>query len=226
MRYPYLLFDADNTLFNFDEANAYAFKTVCDAFSLPYSQELYACYKKHNRAAWDKFDRGLATKEQIVIERYVNFLDEIGSSLDPIECNRVQLEGLGRSVFMIPHAVEVIETLFKTHRLFLVTNAVASVQKSRLAKSPLAPYIEQAFISETAGASKPSRAYFEYVFAHIDGITKENCLVIGDSLATDMQGANNFSLPCCWYNPKGARNDKGLRIDHEIADLRELLEIV
>ena len=34
-RYPYLLFDADNTLFDFDEANAHAFRAVCDAFGLP-----------------------------------------------------------------------------------------------------------------------------------------------------------------------------------------------
>ncbi len=226
MRYPYLLFDADNTLFNFDEANAFAFRSVCETFSLPVSDALYACYKKHNHAAWDKLDRGLITKERLVVERFENFLAEIGSPLDAAECNRVLLEGLGSSVFMMPHAVEVIETLHKTHRLFLVTNAVASVQKSRLARSPLAPYIEDAFISETAGAAKPSRAYFEYVFAHIDGITKDNCLVIGDSLSSDIQGANNFELPCCWFNPKGAKNDKGLRIDYEISDLRELLEIV
>lgn len=226
MRYPYLLFDADNTLFDFDQANAYAFKCVCETFSLPFSEELYACYRRHNRAAWDKLDKGLIAKERLVIERYENFLAEIGSPLDPAACNRVQLEGLGHCAFMIPHAVEVIETLSKTHRLFLVTNAVASVQKSRLARSPLAPFIEQAFISETAGASKPSRAYFEYVFAHIDGITKENCLVIGDSLSSDIQGANNFDLPCCWFNPKGEENRKGLRINYEIKDLRELYDIV
>ena len=226
MRYPYLLFDADNTLFNFDEANAHAFRCVCEQFSLPFSEELYACYRRHNHAAWDKLDRGLITKERLVVERFENFLAEIGAPLDPAECNRVLLEGLGSSTFMLPYAVEVIETLAKTHRLFLVTNAVASVQKNRLAKSQIAPYIEEAFISETAGAAKPSSAYFEYVFAHIDGITKENCLVIGDSLSSDIQGANNFGLPCCWYNPKGEKNSTDLRIDYEIHDLRELYDIV
>ena len=28
-RYPYLLFDADNTLFDFDEANVCSFHAVC-----------------------------------------------------------------------------------------------------------------------------------------------------------------------------------------------------
>ena len=65
--------------------------------------------------------------------------------------------------------------------------------------------------------------YFDYVFAHIDGITRENCMVIGDSLTSDIQGANNYGLPCCWFNPKKAPKPESLRVDYEIRDLRELL---
>mgnify|MGYP001724147843 CR=1 FL=1 len=58
------------------------------------------------------------------------------------------------------------------------------------------------------------------------GLTPENGLVIGDSLSTDIQGANNAGLPCCWYNPAGKARPEDLRIDYEIRDLRELLDIV
>ena len=68
--------------------------------------------------------------------------------------------------------------------------------------------------------------YFDYVFAHIDGITRENCLVIGDSLTSDIQGANNYGLACCWFNPKKAPKPESLRVDYEICDLRELYGIV
>ena len=101
-----------------------------------------------------------------------------------------------------------------------------SVQRGRLGRSALAPLIEEAFISETAGAAKPSVEYFDYVFAHIDGITRENCLVIGDSLTSDIQGANNYGLACCWFNPKKAPKPESLRVDYEIRDLRELYGIV
>ena len=166
------------------------------------------------------------TKDELVIRRFVNFLAELGVQRDPEECNHVHLTTLGQCTFMIPHAVEVVKKLAETHTLYLVTNAVAAVQRSRLAKSEIAPYITDAFISETAGASKPSREYFDYVFAHAEGLTRENCLVIGDSLSSDIQGANNYDLPCCWFNRKGEKNDRGLRIDYEITNLRELYEIV
>jgi HAD superfamily hydrolase (TIGR01549 family) len=120
----------------------------------------------------------------------------------------------------------VVEQLSQTHKLYIVTNAVASVQRSRLANSAIAPYITAAFISEEAGAAKPSRAYFDYVMARIDGITAENCLVIGDSLSSDIQGANNAGLPACWYNLKGEPRPDDLTINYEIRDLRELYDIV
>ena len=50
--------------------------------------------------------------------------------------------------------------------------------------------------------------------------------MIGDSLSSDIRGANNYGLPCCWYNPKGQPRPDDLRIDYEITDLRELLYIV
>ena len=110
--------------------------------------------------------------------------------------------------------------------MFLVATAVAPVQRGRRARAEIKPYLEAAFISEEAGAQKPTRAYFDYVFAHIDGIAKDNCLVIGDSLTSDIQGAVNYGLPSCWFNPKRAANPEGLRIDYEITDLRELYDIV
>ena len=110
--------------------------------------------------------------------------------------------------------------------MFIITNAVASVQRSRLQGSVFAELFEAAFISEEAGAAKPSRAYFDYVARRLPGMGPENALVIGDSLSTDIQGANNAGLPCCWFNPQGKPRREDLRIDYEISDLRQLLEIV
>ena len=103
---------------------------------------------------------------------------------------------------------------------------MASVQRSRLRGSVFADLITEAFISEDAGASKPDPAYYDYVRSRVPGLTAENSLVIGDSLATDIRGANNAGLPCCWYNPGQKPRPADLRIDYEIQDLRQLLDIV
>lgn len=226
IRYPNLLFDADNTLFDFDTANRNAFHEVCIRCDIPYTDENFALYESCNNAMWSAFDRGECTKEFLVIERFRRFLHILQLDRDPSLCNDIHLATLGRSTLLKPHAEEVCRRLAAEHRLYLVTNAVASVQKSRLAKSSLRPYISGAFISEEAGASKPSTAYFDYVFSHVDGLTKDNCIVIGDSLSSDIRGANNYALPCCWYNPKHISRPNDLHIDYEIEDLRELYGIV
>ena len=149
------------------------------------------------------------------VRRFINGeIDDEGNEVP--EGQRVKLRG----VWMQPDA--------KRYYPYgsLAANAVASVQRSRLLGSVFAALITAAFISEDAGASKPDRAYYDYVRAQVPELTAENCLVIGDSLATDIRGANNAGLPCCWFNPKGRAPSEGLRIDHTITDLRQLLDIV
>lgn len=227
MKYPYLLFDADDTLFDFMRASTRAFSIMCGANGIPDTPEVYRKYHEINEVLWAAFDRGEVTKEFVTLERYVRFLDALGLDRDPAQCNRDYLTALGQTVYPLPHAEEVCRALAaRGHRLYIVTNAVASVQRGRLKSCAFGGLFADAFISEEAGASKPHRAYYDYVRARVPGITPENALVIGDSLATDIRGANNAGLPCCWFNPKKKPRQEGLRIDYEIADLRELLDIV
>ena len=226
MKYPYLLFDADNTLFNFDAGNRNAFHRVCQQHDLPEDEENFRLYEKFNAELWTAFDHGEVTKDFLVVERFRRYLAAIGYDRDPEACNLTHLTTLGHSTILLPHALEVCQTLSRTHTLYIVTNAVAAVQKSRLAASDIAPYITDAFISEDAGASKPTKEYFDYVFAHAPGLRKDNCLLIGDSITSDISGAANYGLPCCWYNPKGAPQPADLTIDYEITDLRQLYDIV
>ena len=227
MRYPYLLFDADDTLFDFPRASSRAFSIMCQMDGIPDTPEVRQLYHDINRELWDAFDRGEVTKDHVTLERYVRLLQALKLDLDPARCNRDYLAALGEGVYPLPHAEAVCRELVRRgHRLYILTNAVASVQRSRLQGSVFADLITAAFISEDAGASKPDRAYYDYVRAQVPALTAENCLVIGDSLATDIRGANNAGLPCCWFNPKGLAPWGELRIDHTITDLRQLLDIV
>lgn len=227
MKYPYLLFDADDTLFDFQASSSRAFDTMCRMNGIPNTPDVYQLYHEINAVLWRAFDRGEVSKDYVTHERYIRFLKALELERDPGKCNRDYLSALGENVFPLPHAEEVCRELAKRgHYLYIITNAVASVQRSRLKRCSFGGLFQEAFISEDAGASKPNPAYYQYVRARLPEISPENTLIIGDSLATDIKGANNAGLPCCWFNPSGKAAPEDLTIHHEIRDLRELLAFV
>ena len=225
MKYPYLLLDADNTLFDFDAGNRLAISAVCRQFDIPDTEENFRTYEACNLAMWEAFERGEVSKDFLVVQRFRDFFAKLGIRRDPEACNQLHLHTLGQNTILLPHASEVCRTLSKTHKLYIVTNAVAAVQKSRLAGSAIAPYITDAFISEEVGANKPTPAYFDYVFAQVDGLRRDNCLVVGDSLTSDIRGAMNYGLPSCWYNPGCKPLPEDMQVTYQIRDLRQLYDI-
>lgn len=226
VKYPYLLFDADDTLLDFDRNGQRAFTLLCAKYQLPCSAESRELFESFNQPLWRDLERGLVTKEFLKIERFRRFLNALNRSDDPAAVNQDYLALLGNSSFLTPHADTVCAQLAKTHKLYILTNAVESVHLNRIRQSLLAPYIEGSFISERIGYEKPNKFFFDYVFSHIPGITKENCLLIGDSLTSDIQGGINSGIPVCWYNPNHLDAPSTLPIDFVIHDLQELPPLV
>jgi YjjG family noncanonical pyrimidine nucleotidase len=227
MRFQHLLFDADDTLFDFQKSAAQAFSTMCQNNDIPETPETYQLYDEINAVLWAEFEQGKISKDFVTHERYVRFLRQLKLDRDPHKCNCEYLAALGDATFPFPHAEKVCQALAdRGHFLYIVTNAVASVQKRRLQQCTFSHLFKDVFISEEAGAAKPTKAYFDYVRTRIPGLTAENTLVIGDSLTTDIRGANNAGLPCCWLNRKKKTAPSDLIIHYEIQQLPELLDLV
>ena len=68
--------------------------------------------------------------------------------------------------------------------------------------------------------------FFEEVFRVIGEYDRREVLIVGDSLTSDIRGGNNAGIVTCWYNPKGLVNDTSAKVDYEIKDLHEVLELL
>ncbi len=216
--YQFLLLDADGTLLDFDKDMDRAFRATyetCFSSQRPFSQELLDCYETCNSRWWQKLERGECTKPQLVVARFVDFLRETGLSGDPEEINRLYFENLGQGGALLPGALELVRDLAQRYQLYIVTNGNAATQKPRLAHSGLMDYVKEYFVSEDAGATKPDKRYFDYVFARIPGLSKESALLIGDSPTSDMLGAQNAGVDSLWYNPKGEPLPEGIAVTYQ-----------
>jgi 2-haloacid dehalogenase len=224
MTYTWLLFDADDTLFDFPRAEANALQWTLEQIGLVFTPKYFETYDRCNKQVWLEFERGELTSDELKIKRFRLFLDEIGHTADPAAVSPLYLQNLARGTDLLEGAESVIRTLKPLYHLALVTNGLTVVQYPRLRHSAISDCFEHVFVSEELGVVKPSREYFDVVFEKIGQPPRENVLIVGDSLTSDMRGGIDYGIHTCWYNPKGKTTD--LPVTYQISRLVDLLEIL
>ncbi len=226
MKYKHLLFDADDTLLDFQASEQTALKTLFERIDLTFTQTLVNKYHEINHGLWAAFERGELTKDEILQTRFRKLFTEIGFEVDRPSLEEEYQELLASGHMLIPGATELLDHLKDRYDLYIVSNGVASTQYNRLHASGLFPYFKNIFISEETGYQKPQVEFFEYVFERIPQFDASRALIIGDSLSSDIQGGINAKIDTCWYNPKKLPNTKGLTITQEIASLDQLYQVL
>ena len=204
--FDFILFDADNTLFDFDRAEHEALKSVLAARGYPADPATLELYLSINRNLWARFDRGEVTQSFLVVERFAAFTRAMGGRDDPAEFNRDYLDRLAAGAFLLPGAEALCRALAPCCTLAIVTNGVARAQRGRFQRSPLAGLVSHLFISEELGAAKPDPAFFSAVLRALGDPPRSRVLMVGDNLATDVRGGLASGLPTVWYNPRGLPN--------------------
>ena len=226
-RYKFLLFDADNTVFDFTAGSKIAFHLAMAACGLAGGEETFAVYEKINVAHWKAFERGEITKEAIYSGRLQALSQALGVAIDIDRFDAVYKKVLGEQALLMPGADAVIRRLHAAgFRLFIITNGDTAVQKARFARSPLTPCFEQIFISETIGVAKPEAGFFSAVMEAIDGFDNERALVIGDSPSSDIQGAMNAGLDAVYFDPDMKPLPPGIEARYTIRALPDLLDLL
>ena len=141
-----------------------------------------------------------------------DFPDEIGPMA---HWNKIQI---------MPNGDRVLDELSKRAVCCLATNAKDSNKEEickALARVNIKMFFHDVFCYREIGYSKPSKEYFEYIVKKLK-MSKNDILMIGDSLETDVQGALNFGFEAVLYDPSNLYPIyKGVRI----TDLKELLTL-
>ena len=226
----YLLWDIDNTLLSFDLAERASMTKGFDKFCLDIDDEkALEVYKNINDKYWKMLEKGEKTREEILTERFEEFFALYDIAYDESLVNDFNLfyqKELGKQVFFNDYAEEVLHKLGKDYKQYAVTNGSKVAQTGKLKNSGLDKVFDGVFISEDLGYDKPSLEYFDLVFESIGSNNKEEYILIGDSLTSDMLGSNNAGIRNIWYNPKDLDNDLGIRIDYTIHNLDNVVDIL
>lgn len=200
--YKYLLFDADNTLLDFDAAEKAALKETLVRCPLGFSEEIYERYHVINDIEWKKLEKGETTRDKLRIDRFMKLLLEYGIDGDIYGelCADTYTQYLSKQGQLLENAEKVLSCLSKKYDCYICTNGITDVQMDRLEHTPLLPYVKKVFVSEDVGFAKPSPMFFQRVFEYIGDNDPKNYLVIGDSLSSDIAGANSCNMDSVWIS--------------------------
>ncbi len=224
--YKTLLFDADNTLFDFDACENEALRLAFQKHGYPLNEEIHRTYERINKDLWKQYELGLMDRKTVIYTRFGKLFQEIGIEDDGIGFEDDYQELLGMQHFFIEHAKEVVEELYKHFDLYVVTNGVTVTQLRRLKESGLDQYFKKIFVSEETGFQKPMKEYFDYCFERIENFDAASTIIIGDTISSDIMGGNNAGIATCWFNPKGFTHPEEVIVNHEISCLKELIHIL
>lgn len=232
-KYKFLLFDSDNTLLDFDADYRIAIEKMYKNLELdkqvPYSSKILDIYETCNNRWWDKLEKDECTKEELFISRFDDFLDETGISGNAEKLNEVYFDELVYTGVPIDGAVEMMKKLSDKalgYEIHIVTNGYQHSAMPRLVNAGFGPYIGECFVSESVGYTKPHKEYFEYVFDNLNEFDHESAIVIGDSLTSDIKGANNAGIDSIWLNFGEHKNNSDIKPTYEVNSLDEIVEIL
>ena len=197
--YDILFIDLDNTIFDFNKAEVRSLKNAFNKFNLRLTQDNFDIYLNINKELWHKLEDNLITKEELFWKRFDLALREMGE--DPSIAKALAHEysyQLSLSMDYFEGVEETLATLKKEYQIDLITNGILTTQIPRIQNSSLKNYLDHVFISEEMGCSKPNIEYFRTALNLAEVKDKSKVLVIGDSLSSDIKGANNAKLDCVW----------------------------
>ena len=226
--YKVILWDVDATLLNFEKAEEAGIRGCFAKYNLgECTDEMLETYKKINRGYWQMMERGEIEKPVLLVKRFEDFLNAYGLDVSVAAgFNELYQILLGDTVVFFAHALETVLALKGKVLQCAVTNGTKVAQDRKLKNSGLDKEFDHIFISEVVGIEKPNKGFFDAVFAEIGEYSRDEVLIVGDSLTSDIQGGVNAGIKTCWFNPKGVENTSGLKPDFEIKDIGEVLEIV
>lgn len=236
-KYKVFLWDIDGTLLNFLEAEKAALGHCFEKFELgELTDEMLARYSIINKRYWEALERGEISKQEVLVGRYKEFFAKEGLDVSKAEAVNDEYQvSLGDTCVFYDDGYELVKRFKKNIRQYAVTNGTNIAQTKKLRNSGLDQLLDGVFISDRIGFEKPSAEFFDAVFQGLQkdidmgllpaDLKKEQILIIGDSLTSDIRGGNNAGIPTCWYNPFGKENDKGVHVDYEITNLHQLIPL-
>ncbi len=222
MKYDWILFDADETLFHFD-----AFKglqLMFSRFNVDFTAEDFQHYQLVNKPLWVDYQDGKLTAKQLQNTRFEMWAERIKVSTQRL--NSEFLAAMADICTLLPGAQELIDALTDRVKMGIITNGFTELQTVRLERVGLMDRFSPLVISEQVGVAKPDVGIFDYAFSQMGEPKRDAILMVGDNPHSDIQGGLNAGIDTCWLNRLGEDKPDNITPHYEVGSLTELQQLL
>ena len=205
-----IIFDLDDTLVVWKSDYSLLLKKILEEKNIDMD---YLIIDNAIEAQEIKYD--YLSKEQL--------LSDINAGLDKKVTMDLVNEILERQKVLSEHdekTIDVLKYLASKYEIVVLTNYFKDTQEGRLEHAGFMPYIKEVFGGDTIGKTKPNAAGF--IMAMGD-YTAGECLMIGDCLPIDINGAKNVGIKTILIDRNNKYpNYQGTKITN-LEELKEML---
>ena len=220
-----VIFDLDDTLIDFASTRLVAHDLLAEVLAdegIAVAPFLQACVEV-DRPLFVQFEQGRLTRQEYRMRRFADPFDRLG--LTPrdglvAQLNRVFMDCVNDSPKLYDDARPTLERLRgEGLRLAILTNGPADGQRRKLVATGLGDAVDHVAIGEEAGVSKPHPQAYLRVCDQL-GIAPAQCLMVGDSLTLDYQGALAAGLQAVLLDRAGAHVGSSHRMVRDLHGVR------
>ncbi len=202
--YNYIFIDLDDTIWDFHTNARNSLEQMYSQRGLGKHfddfEEFFSIYAKRNIELWEAYGKGEISQEYLKAERFRYPLSKMGINDQELaeEIGHHYLEILPQQKALMPGALKTLDYLHARYPLTLISNGFKETQHRKLNSAGIGHYFQHIVLSEEANALKPDPAIFEYAM-QLNQAEPNECIMIGDSYAADIQGARNAGIDQVYF---------------------------
>ena len=156
-----------------------------------------------NQAWWERFERGEIEKTAIYTGRFAELFDRYGIHLDPAEANAYYKDRLWRHRHFMPGCEALLQRLHPLCEICIITNGTPKPRSSGSPIPDLGTTLTMCSSRRRWAAGSRKSSSLTRSLPLSEKKKRNQAIVLGDSLSSDMQGGRNAGLPTCFYGGSG-----------------------
>ncbi|MFA6060553.1 MAG: pyrimidine 5'-nucleotidase [Taibaiella sp.] len=221
-KYDWILFDADGTLFHFDDFKG--LQKMFESYAVKFTEEDYKEYQVINKPLWVRYQKNEITAQELQQMRFKVWGEKL--NVAPKVLNSAFLSAMADTCGPLDGALDLVTALHGKFKLGIITNGFTELQQIRLERTGFDKYFEILVVSEEVGVAKPHQGIFDHAFSRMGNPSRDKVLMVGDNLDSDIVGGLNAGLDTCWFNGDNKPDSEHIKPHFKVSSHKEIEQLI